>query len=115
MDEMLDSSWDAGSKAVETWSEWREDVINLSDDKDLLKVTRFLIECKKIVSKFNFFSRKDLVFKAGISVNYSIDGAARISVKEGMWGFTLKLDTSLNSEWLGGTKQGLLDVFLRGE
>ena len=57
---------------------------NISDGKSFLKVKDFILTREKTASKFNFFSRKDLVFKAGIYVNYSIDGAARISVKEGM-------------------------------
>ena len=56
----------------------RTGVMNLLDNKYFLKTRDFLLECEKINSKSDFFSRKDLVLKAGVSANHSIDGIARI-------------------------------------
>ena len=79
-------------------------------DKAFLKDRYFLLECNKIVSKFNLFSRKDLVFKAGVSSHDLTHGVARITGKEGIVGYTLKACTLFNAEVLG--KKRLLDVFL---
>ena len=87
--------------------------MNLSDNKTFLKVRNFLLECEKIVSKFNFFSRKDSVFKEGVSSHESIDMVDRIAVKEGIVGFTLKVNTVLSAELLAWMDQGLIDVFCR--
>ena len=89
MDEMLDSSWDSESKIIETCSSGQMDVMILLDDKALLKLRDFLLECEKINSKSNFFSEKYLILKAGVSTNDSIDGVAKIAGKEGIEGFTL--------------------------
>ena len=77
---------------------------SLSDDKVFLKLRAFLLECERIDSRFNFFSGKYLVFKADVSTNDSIDRVARISGKEEIAGFTLKADTLLDTEGLGGEK-----------
>ena len=78
MDGTLDSSWDTGLTVAEKCSEWPEDVVILSNDKAFLNVRNLLLEREKILSKLNFFSRKDLVLKAGVYAHYSIDGVARI-------------------------------------
>ena len=82
-------------------STWRAGMIRLSDDKYLLKLRDFFLECQKIISKSNFFSRKYSVLKASVSANYSIDGVLRITGKEEIAGFTLKVDTLLHAEGLG--------------
>ena len=69
------------SKVAQTCSTEREGVASLLDDKAFLKVIDFLLECEKIVSKFNFFSRKYLVFKAGVSEHDSRDAVARVAGK----------------------------------
>ena len=56
---------------------------------------------------------KYLVLKAGISANDSVGGAARIAGKEKIESFTLKADTLLSTEGLGGVKQGHLYNFWR--
>ena len=71
--------------------------MSLLDDKAFLKVIDFILECEKIVSKFNFFSKKYLVLKEGISVHYSIDRVAIIVGKDGIKGFTLKTNILLNT------------------
>ena len=76
--------------------------MKLSEDKNFLKVRDFLLECQKIVSKFNFFSRKYLTFKEGVSAHCSIDGVARIAGKEGTEGFTLKVHILSSLGGLGG-------------
>ena len=66
-----------------------------------MKLIDFFLECDEMNYKFNFFSRKHLVLKVGVSENDSIEGVARISGKEGTSGFTLKVDTLLDAEELG--------------
>ena len=74
----------------------------LLDDKAFLKFRYFLLEFDKANSKFNLFSRKDLILQEGVSANDLIDGVAIISGKEGTDGFTLKDDILLDTEGLGG-------------
>ena len=104
MDEMLDSLWDSGSKVREMCSIGWSGVMSLLDDKDFLKLIDFLLECEKTNSKFNFFSRKYLALKTGVSANNSINGVARTVGKERIEGFTLKVDTLLDAKGLGGAK-----------
>ena len=87
--------------------------MSLLDDKALLKVRYFLLESEKIVSKFKLFSRKDLVFKTGVSAHESTDVIARILGKEGIQSFTLKACTLLYAEGLRGVNQEPLYFFLR--
>ena len=54
-----------------------------------------------IIPKFSFFSRKDLVFKVVVYAHDSIYGVTRILGKEGIVGFTLKVETLLNAEGIG--------------
>ena len=77
-------------------------MVNLLDDKSFLTVRSFFLECEKIAFKFNFFSRKYLVFKTGASSHDSIDGVARVAGRQGIAGFILKADTLLNAERLSG-------------
>ena len=104
MDGMLDSLWDSGWKVTEKFSSVRAGVTSLSDDKAFLKLRYFMLECEKTKSKSNFFSRKDLVLKAGVSANDSIDEVSRILGKKGILGLTLKVDTLLDAEGLGRGK-----------
>ena len=65
---------------------WNLDVLSLNLRRQNLNPTSFL------------------VLKAGVSENYSTDGVARMSGKEGISGFTLKENALLDTEWLDGEK-----------
>ena len=104
MDEILDSSWNSGSKVTETCSSWRVGVARLSHDKALLKLRDWLLEHEKKKSKSNFFSGKYFVLKSSVSTNDSMNGVPRIVGKERIVDFTLKEDALLDAERLGREK-----------
>ena len=73
--------WDSESKLTETCSSGWGSIISLLDDKALLKLKCFLLECEKTSSKSKLFSAKALVLNEVVSENDSIDEIARITVK----------------------------------
>ena len=78
--------------------------MSLSDDNAFLKVRDFLLDCEKKNYKFNFFSRKESVFKVNVSANGSTYGVAIIVRKEVIKYFTSKADSLLDAEGLGWIK-----------
>ena len=59
----------------------RAGMLNPCDDKIFLNDRDFLLEGKKIVSRFIFFSKKNRLQRRMISAHDSIDGLDRILVK----------------------------------
>ena len=78
--------------------------MSLSDDNAFLKVRDFLLDFEKKNYKFNFFSRKESVFKVGVSANGSTYSVAITVGKEAITDFISKADNLLNAEGLGWTK-----------